>query len=633
MKSDVSQLLDLGLRILMDAAAKCYTVTVADWPLDFKRLKSRVENEGISFLTITLPNLGAAFEECLAKGKVDSTDFSGWRKKGCLPVFLWGFTSLVFEQSGLIKEVPDVAAIEGVRQIAYSFKKILLPCTPAREERAVKSFLEIEHALQDQEFAVLANLDDTFGVVSDLLWGSVFGGEVDYQLLVPKHGPGATVEGFKGNRKYLHSVWHDRLQPYFPVDCMLLPNAACDIPDHVTFLREEEELPVKVTLVPKTLKAPRVIAIEPTAMQYAQQAISSYLVDKIEGHWITGGHINFKDQTINQRLAVAGSKTGRLATLDLSSASDRVPLIGVERMLKVNPDLLEGLKASRSTHANLPNGVTIPLRKFASMGSATCFPIEAMYFFTVVLSAMVKRSGRPLTLRLLKELSREVYVYGDDIIIPVDAVEVVLLALADSNCKVGLKKSFWTGKFRESCGVEAYDGEVVTPTYIRRMRPESKRDASEIISWIATSNQFYKRGYWQTAAYMMNHVESIVGKLPLVLEDSPGLGWVNYQGGYNVHRYNTRLDRFEVRTLVSSPVYVNDRLEGLPALMKFLLSATKRNGSEPLANSVTVATGDELCGSNYRTTEDLLAARKNDHLHRSARHQAVSTKLRWTTPY
>lgn len=632
MKSDASELLDLGLRILKDAAAKCYTATVADWPRDFKRLKSRVEDEGISFLTITLSDFGRCFERALAKECVDSTDFAGWRKKGCLPTFLWGFTSLVFEQDGRLKEDPDVAAIEGVRQVAYTFKKILLPCTPARERKAIESYLQVEQDFES--FSMPAVFMDTFKRVSSLLWGSVFGGEIDYQMLIPKHGPGATVEGLSSNRKYLLSVWHDRLQPYFPVDCTLLPNAAIPIGNHVKLVQEDQEEPVRVILVPKTLKSPRIIAKEPACNQYTQQALLGHLVECLESHWITSGQINFSDQSVNQRKALESSATGQLATVDLKSASDRVPLSGVSLMLNVNPDLLDGLIASRSARACLPDGQCIPLRKFASMGSATCFPIQAMYYFTAILSGLVEESGRPLTLRLLYDLSRNVYVYGDDLIFPVAAVDVALTALAATNCRVGADKSFWTGKFRESCGVEAFNGEDVTPTYLRTLGPQSKRDAKEVLSWVATSNLFYKRGYWLTADYMVKRVESVVGKLPLVLDNAPGLGWVNYQQGYSVHRWNTRLQRPEIRTLVSSPVYMKDPLDGYPALMKCLLSLTKRGDELSDAPSVTKASGDLVNDTaRWRSTADLISARERDHLHRSARHLAVSTKKRWTTPF
>lgn len=638
MKSNVSQLLDLGLRILQDAAAKCYTAKVADWPRDFKTMKSRVKREGMSFLTITLPSFGAEFEKALHLQKVDSTFFAGWRKRGCLPAFLRGFTSQVFAPDGCLMEEPDVAAIEGIRQICYAFKKILLPCTQERAERAIQAYLQMEQELT--EFAMPAS-SDLFTRVASLLWGDVFGSDIDTADLIPKHGPGATAEGIKGNSKFLHRTWHERLQPCFPADEYIAPNTLLGISmlDDVEFIQEGDELPVKVTLVPKTLKTPRIIAIEPVCMQYTQQALLGYLVDRLSSHWLTGGHINFTDQSVNQELALIASRTGQLATLDLSSASDRVPLLGVERMLEVNPDLLGCLLASRSTHAEMPDGTIIPLAKFASMGSATCFPVEAMYFYTCIMVSLVEQSGRPLTFSLLKELGRDVYVYGDDLIVPADAVEGIIQTLADYNCKVGLSKSFWTGKFRESCGVEAYDGEYVTPTYIRRLKPNDARSASEVSSWVATSNQFYTRGYWKTADYMRRTVEHAAEqRLPLVLEKSPGLGWVNYQQGYSVHRWNLQYCRYEVKTLIPSPVYYKDVLDDVPALMKFLLSSTKRGSELPEPISITKVLG--IRGPTqteierlYLGPEDLEAARLKDHLHRSARYGAVSMKSRWTTPY
>lgn len=629
MKSNASQLLDLGLRILKDAAAKCYTDTVADWPRDFRTMKSRVRREGLSFMTITLSNFGSDFERALDLGRIDSTLFSGWKKRGCLPAFLQGFTSLVFAQDGFLKENADVAAIEGIRQICYAFKKILLPCTPEREAGAISAYLAMERDLH-----VFSMPDDRyFNMVSDLLWGSVFGNRLDCQELTPKHGPGATGEGIKGNSKYLHRTWHVRLQPCFPFDTTAYSDTitGSEQLEDVKFLQEEEELPVKVTLVPKTLKTPRVIAIEPVCMQYTQQALMSFLVQKLTSHWITAGHLNFDDQSVNQRLALTASQTGKLATLDLSSASDRVPLSGVRRMLRVCPDLMGALEDTRSTRAKLPTGEVITLSKFASMGSATCFPIEAMYFYTCILASLLEQSGKPLTFSTLFTLSRDVYVYGDDLIVPTDAVDGIIQTLARFNCKVGLNKSFWTGRFRESCGVEAYNGEYVTPTYIRRLRPNDSRSASELLSWVATSNQFYLRGYWLTAAFMKESVERLLRRrLPLVESTAAGLGWVNYQGGYSVHRWNNSLHRYEVRTLVPSPVYRPDPLDGPPALMKFLLSSTKRGESLPEPISITKASGEY---GSFLLSDDLLTARKRDHLHRSVRYGAVSMKSRWITPY
>jgi hypothetical protein len=86
-----------------------------------------------------------------------------------------------------------------------------------------------------------------------------------------------------------------------------------------------DETPVKVCFVPKTASKPRVIAIEPVAMQYMQQAIADWIRPLIESKGrFTAGHVNFRDQTVNSNFARSSSIDGKYATLDMSDASDRV---------------------------------------------------------------------------------------------------------------------------------------------------------------------------------------------------------------------------------------------------------------------------------------------------------------------
>jgi len=89
-------------------------------------------------------------------------------------------------------------------------------------------------------------------------------------------------------------------------------------------LSPQEELPTRLVAVPKTQATPRLIAEEPTVMQYIQQAIMQSLVPEIESNLISGSFTGFTDQAPNQLLARKGSEDGSLATLDLSEASDRV---------------------------------------------------------------------------------------------------------------------------------------------------------------------------------------------------------------------------------------------------------------------------------------------------------------------
>lgn len=568
MKSHARDLLEVVTCVIKDACNKC--TAVAFDHRDTVTLVSRLKHEGLSFLTITLPSFGQDFERSLAIGGIEPTFFRSFRKKGGIPAFLSGILALVFDRTtGRLLNDPSIEAIEGIRQIAYTFKKLQVDCHPKRIAAAIDGFKECERDLQSP---ITPDDQEYFLEVSSCLWDSHFS---DFSLddCLPKHGPGATRERISGNRKYKYERWHERLEPYFPFLGTALSERSCFGAEfkRVTFVNADCEQPVRVITVPKTLKGPRIIAIEPVCMQYTQQAISRYLVRSLEARGFSAGHVNFTDQRINQRAALISSKDGRLSTLDLSSASDRVPLSLAIRMFDGNPVLRDAILACRSRSAELPSGEIITLRKFASMGSALCFPIESMYFFTVVLGSLLKAKNLSVTRRNLKQVSSSVLVYGDDIVVPTYAAVAVMGSLASYACKVNTHKSFWTGKFRESCGMDAYDGDEVTPTYIRQMPPISRRSSRSIVSWVATSNLLYKRGYWITAHHLREKVESIIGALPIVGERCPGLGLVSYMG-YPAVKSRGRYQRPEVRAWVPAPVYRKDELDGYGALAKCLLA-------------------------------------------------------------
>lgn len=607
MKSHASDLTELAVCIYKDAAAKCSTNKPDK--RDILTYVSRVKHEGLSFLTITLPALGSEFDRSLALGRIEPTFFRGFRKRGKIPAFLQGFFALVFDPgTGRILNEPEVAAIEGIRQCAYSFKKLKLPCDPSRVRKAFNKFRKDE---QDLSEPLDPRLRIDFNYLCDVLWDCLLCiGDYSMHNCLPKHGPGSTAERITGNSKFVFKRWHDRLEPYFPMLEYAFPNENAYLSpefEQVSVVDETDEEPVRVITVPKTLKSPRIIAIEPVCMQYTQQALSSHLMKCLESYGFTAGHVNFTDQTINQRKALISSKNGRLATIDLSSASDRVPLSLAVDMFKKYPDFQGALLACRSTRARLPDGDIIHLNKFASMGSALCFPVESMYFYTICIGALLEKRNLPVTSQNIFKVSRDVYIYGDDIVIPADDVEVVIEHLQKYYCKVNSDKSYWTGKFRESCGVDAFDGEEVTPTYIRTTRPNDKRAPSSIISWLETSNLFYQKGYWITSSHMLHKCESILGELPIVGPDCAGLGKVSYQPYVSIKRWGRRYQRPEVRAWVATPVYRTDKLDGHGALLKSFLSLESRNGDE------------------------ILTAK--DHLRRSARYGAVTLKRRWTQPY
>lgn len=637
MKSHASDLLELQTCILTDAYLKC----LAKQPdlRDIKTIESRVKHEGISFLTITLPTLGSDLEKALSLGSTtDPTLFRCFKKRGKIPAFMQAIFGLVFDlgTGGLLDE-PSIPAIEAIRQVAYSFKKARVECAPARVRATFQKFISCE---QDLTRAIASGDADYFHSVSNCVWGPIVGVPIDWNADVrPKHGPGATAERIGGNSKYVPLVWHDRLEPYFPILDNAFANAgALDSREFkgVSVVSPDQERPVRVIPVPKTLKGPRIIAIEPVCMQYTQQAISKWLVSRLESHQLTKGHINFTDQSINRRLALEASKTEELATLDLSSASDRVPFSLAISMFRSNPELQAAIASCRSTRAQLPVEVMgelapLQLNKFASMGSALCFPVEAMYFYTICVAALLRWHDLPVTSRNVSKVSRYVYVYGDDIIVPAGAAKIVSDTLHKYYCKVNVSKSFSTGRFRESCGMDAYAGEEVTPTYIREMRPRGKRSSctSNLVSWVATSNLFYRKGYWRTSSYMLNVCEDYLGKLPIVGPDCSGLGALSFQPYVSAERYNRRYQVHEVKTWVVSSAVKHDPLNGQGALVKCLLKLEERQATSSFKRVVP----DEYSYDYSARAKLRVTSSDEKHLAQTEQRGAVTLKRRWSRPY
>jgi hypothetical protein len=560
--------------------------------MDWKTVLGRYENEGFGFMTITLPDFGKDFERSLDRGQVDRHLFTGFRKRGELPLFLGGFLDLVFDRnSGVLLDEPSVDAILAIRQLTLLVSKLFLKSSDTRERKAMRQFIECEQDVREADERRTDEEIHRFRRMSALLFRHVFT-RVDREIFngeaVPKHGPGSTADKLTGNGKYQQSTWPARLEKVFSSSDFLIPNYRYyDSLERVDILEPDAEIPVKVISVPKTQKTPRIIAIEPTAMQYAQQSVMELILAAIEVgdplskrdrwfHFHLSKMIGFKDQTPNQRMACEGSFSGELATLDLSEASDRVSYQLVMDMLRDWPHLREAVSACRSTKADVPGHGVIPLAKFASMGSALCFPMEAMVFLTLIFLGIEDALNTQLGLKEIKSLSDQVRVYGDDIIVPVEYVRHVISSLERFGAKVNERKSFWTGKFRESCGKEYYDGQDVSIVKVRQLFPTSRANATGIISLVSLRNQLYEHGYWQTVRWLDPRIRKMIKHFPTVLETSPVLGRRSFLG-YDTEKVGDRLHNPLVKGYAVKAVLPRNSLDDAAALLKFLL----KRGDEP----------------------------------------------------
>jgi hypothetical protein len=625
-----------------ELAVRCCTSAT----LDVKTVQSRFEHEGLWFLAVTLADFGKSFQRWLDQGFVVSSDVPSFKqvsgRRTGLPAFLQGFLRRVFDPcSGALLNDPDTEAIFAVRQLTLMFSKIALPESPQkgdahagghrkvvaehRERLAVEEFVQCEQDVKEADDRLDPQYLADFKRMCALLYGDMFAKvdrDVYWGRLTPKHGPGAVADKLSSNAKWNQRTWTARLQAVFPAEEFLISNfhSNVDLDEELNILEPGAEQPVRVISVPKTLKTPRIIAIEPTCMQYVQQALKDAFLSAINEDGFLARVIGFTDQEPNRQMACAGSLSGDLATLDLSEASDRVSNQHVLAMMEDWPHLSAAVQASRSRKADVPGHGVIRLAKFASMGSALCFPVEAMAFLAIIFLGIERELSAPLSReRVVNTFREQVRVFGDDLIVPRDYVLSVVDELHTFGYVVNVGKSYWTGRFRESCGREYYNGQDVSIVKVREVLPTRRQDVNGVQSTVALRNLAYWSGLWQTAAWLDNYLGQLLRVWPNVAPTSPLLGRESALG-YQFQK----LDPYTHGPLTKG-YYVraeppDDPLSGDGALLKCLL----RNPQ---------GTRMALLPSEY--TQDSVvdvASVNEDHLERSGRPERVNIKLGWRSP-
>jgi len=261
--------------------------------------------------------------------------------------------------------------------------------------------------------------------------------------------------------------------------------------------------------------------------------------------------------------------------------------------------------------------------------------MEAMVFLTMILIGIQRSLNTSLNRQDVKRLIGSVRVYGDDLIVPVDHVLSVVQTLELFGARVGLSKSFWTGKFRESCGKEYYDGHDVSIVRVRRLFPTRQQDAAEVGSLVSLRNQLYMSGYWRTVGFLDKKIEGLINFFPTVSPDSSVLGRVSMVGetfGYRFDRVHPSRQSPLVRGFVVSAKPPKDHLEGTGALFKCLLKL-----GTPSRNPHPWLEPGAIIGGPFGTYHDatLWASQpqgESEHLERTGRPQRVDIKLRWSSP-
>jgi hypothetical protein len=249
--------------------------------------------------------------------------------------------------------------------------------------------------------------------------------------------------------------------------------------------------------------------------------------------------------------------------------------------------------------------------------------MEAMVFLTVIFMGIERELSAPLSWdTLVKSFSKQVRVFGDDLIVPKDYVLSVVDELENFGFRINVGKSFWTGRFRESCGKEYYDGQDVSIVRVRRVLPTQRQDANGVISAVALRNQFYWTGTWSGARWLDVYIGKLLSEqyYPNVAPTSPLLGRESALG-YQFQRLNPYTFSPLTKGYYERAEPPRDPLEGSGAMLK-CLSRTPQSRLESVDSSPEV-----------KESHLDIANVDGEHLERTGRPKHVSIKLGWRSPY
>ena len=557
---------------------------------DVVTLQSRIKFEGLAFVTKSLPKLGRALDHALVSGRFTTPEGFKTSKGRSTPAFLQAYFNLVFDEDGILLDEASAEAVKHLRQILYFAYKLELPFSEGDMERVISAFITTDKELKSVDDS-LSN--ENFSLEQLITW-KVFRG-FDHRAIVPRHGPGAVATGEKEESKWEFSRLYNQIHqvyPYYDYYVVGGCNELSDRRDWYFSLQRLESGTAKVVLVPKDSRGPRLISCEPLEYQWIQQGLGRKLARHLEfDSSITRFRINFTNQEINRQLAQTSSASSQFATLDLRDASDRVSLELVRHTFRSCPNLLRALEACRTTATKLPNGSVLPLNKFAPMGSALCFPVEAYVFWVLIVAEIVRSLKLPL-----ENVGRRVYVYGDDIIIPTHWSFLAMQALHRAGLLVNVDKSCTMGKFRESCGLDAFNGIEVTPLRLHTLWTNQKTDGSALASYASIANELGVRGYKSASNLVWNELEQCYGKIPYGTSRASYPCHVVSNVAYAVsinktlfrHRHNSNLQRGEFLLPSLSSRRRKSKLTGWTRLLRNMVTPHTVNPSHVVVPRSTV---------------------------------------------
>lgn len=567
--------LGICLRVFDDLFQISPAYTKKDCQRDKELLIKRTRTEGLSFVTKTLPGLAKHMESAFQTGTfVPVASFKRCTRR-TTPAFMGSLFKEIFDDCGQLLDNAPAHAVRAIRQVCYIVYKLEVDYPQDLVDETIKKFIDTDESLpqctETREQRLIIRIASYF-------IGRIFA-NFDPADIVPRPGPGASASRTAKKDRYEPRVLYDNVHQKYPYYEYFYVSRA-HLFDRIAAYRglpRKKHATSLMRMVNKDSRGPRIICMEEQEYMFLQQGLGTKIMDHLETHPISKGHVNFYDQSINQNLARQASITQEYATLDMSEASDRVSRDLVYHLFEKVPSLRDSLIALSTPDVKLPDGRIFEMRKFAPMGSSLCFPIESIVHYATAVAAIHVATGRST-----RALAKEIYVYGDDIIVPTAYADILFRAFPLFGMKFNQGKSFVRGPFRESCGFDAFKGMNVSPARLKSLFFDLT-DPTYLESAMDVHDILYDRGLVSAASMIKTVIESRHGKFPPREMGSAILGWAscpNLLADYLVshRRFSSQFQSYVYSCRKILPPKAAKMDGDWEQLMRFLVHA-KRNSS------------------------------------------------------
>lgn len=149
------------------------------------------------------------------------------------------------------------------------------------------------------------------------------------------------------------------------------------------------------------------------------------------------------------------------ATIDQSDASDRICVELCKALLPY--DWFRLLNLTRHRYLKIKDYDQLySMHKMANQGNGFIFELQTLIYYALAKATVCVLHGEERANKTL------ISVFGDDMICEEAFAPAISRTLEFCGQKINFDKSFFSGRFKESCGVDTFDGFNIRPKYIKQ---------------------------------------------------------------------------------------------------------------------------------------------------------------------